>query len=130
MSDMETLKKSGENHQDSQKENEPDHKLPLCVASEINRMRIRLEKMEENDIKVRPLSKALERLEEELEKSGYEIVDLKDKVYNDQMTVEAQFIHDESLDEGKQIITRIITPQVLFSGKLVQIPEIEVSIGS
>jgi hypothetical protein len=109
---------------------QPNHKLPLSVAGEINRMRTRLEKMEEDDIKVRPLTKALERLEEELNGLGYEIVELAGKPYVDGMTGSPQFIRDESLNESERIITRVITPQVLFSGKMVQIPEIEVSTGS
>ena len=108
---------------------QPNHKLPLSVAGEINRMRARLEKMEEQDIKVRPLTKALERLEEELNGLGYEIVELAGKPYVDGMTAECQFLPVDTLGKGEQVITRVITPQVNYNGKLAQVPELEVSVG-
>lgn len=107
----------------------PNHKLPLSVADEINRMRIRLEKMEEEDIKVKPLTKALERLEEQLNTMGYEIIDLKGKPYVDGMTAKCQFIPVDTLGKDEQVITRVITPQVNYNGKLTQVPELEVSVG-
>jgi hypothetical protein len=108
---------------------QPNHKLPLSVAGEINRMRTRLEKMEEEDIKVRPLTKALERLEEELNGLGYEIVEWKGKPYVDGMTAECRFVPVDTLGKDEQVITRVITPQVNYNGKLAQVPELEVSVG-
>ena len=92
-------------------------------------MRARLVKMEEQDIKVRPLSKALERLEEELDDLGYEIVELAGKPYVDGMTAECQFVPVDTLGKDEQVITRVISPQVNYNGKLVQAPELEVSVG-
>ena len=107
----------------------PNHKLPLSVADEINRMRIRLERMEEEDIKVKPLTKALERLEEQLNTMGYEIINLKGKPYVNGMTAKCQFVPVDTLGKDEQMITRVISPQVNYNGKLAQVPELEVSVG-
>ncbi len=45
------------------------------------------------------------------------------------MTVNPRFIPDESLASGDQNITNIIMPQVNYKGKLIQVADIEVSIG-
>jgi predicted nucleic acid-binding Zn-ribbon protein len=108
---------------------EIDHGLPLSVADEINRMRVRLSKMEKENVKVKPLQKALERMEEKLESMGYVMVDLIGKPYIESMSAKPTLIPTESLSSGDKIITRVITPQVSFNGKLIQVPEIEVSIG-
>jgi predicted nucleic acid-binding Zn-ribbon protein len=108
---------------------EKDHGLPLSVADEINRMRIRLAKMEKEDVKVRPLWKALERMEEKLQGLGYEIVDLTGKSYVEGMTAKPTIIPDDSLAEDESIIRRVITPLVNYRGKLIQVPEIEVGVG-
>lgn len=106
-----------------------DHGLPLSVADEINRMRIRLEKMQGEDIKVKPLQKALERMEEKLQDMGYEIVDLTNEPYVEGMTAKPTLIPDDSLSGNQAIITKVISPLVNYQGKILQVPEIEVSVG-
>ena len=106
-----------------------DHTLALAVADEINRMQTRLYILEAKDVKVKPLLKALERLEVQLSLQGYEIVDHKNKPYVEGMTAYPQFEEDNDLEDGKQIISGIIKPQVNYNGKLLQVPEIRVSYG-
>ena len=83
----------------------------------------------EEDVKVKPLQKALERMEDKLESMGYEIVDLAGKPYVKGMTVEAHFIPDENISKGESIILRVIQPQVNFRGRLIQVPKLEVGVG-
>jgi len=45
------------------------------------------------------------------------------------MNAMANFIQSEDLPTGKQVITRIIKPQVNFQGKMIQAAQIEVSVG-
>ena len=59
--------------------------------------------------------------------NGYELVDMLGKPYNDGMKVTANFIEDEDLEEGTQIITGIIKPQINFNGKMIQSAQITVS---
>lgn len=49
------------------------------------------------------------------------------KPYDEGMKVIANFILDENLEEGKQIITGIAKPQVNFNGKMIQAAHITVS---
>lgn len=49
------------------------------------------------------------------------------KPYNEGMRVVANFIPDDTLEEGKQIITGITKPQVNYNGKMIQSAEITVS---
>ena len=109
---------------------EKDHELPLSVADEINRMRIRLAKMENEDVKVKPLQKALERMEEKLQDMGYEIVDMTGQPFVEGMSSKPTLIPVDNLGPGVKTISRMITPMVNYKGKNVQVPEIEVSVGS
>jgi len=110
-------------------EKEIDHSLPLKVAAEIHRMRKRISNMPEDTKGIKPLGKALERLEEELDQKDYEIVDLLGGKYVEGMTVNPRFIPGDSLAPGEQKITKVIMPQVNYKGRLIQVADIEVSIG-
>ena len=75
------------------------------------------------------LSMAIKNIKDNYAASGYEIVEMLGKEYNDGMKVIANFIPDEELETGKQIISRIIKPQVNFKGEMIQAAQIEVSVG-
>ena len=59
--------------------------------------------------------------------NGYELVDMLGKEYNDGMKVTANFVEDENLEEGKQIITGIVKPQINYKGVMIQSAQITVS---
>jgi len=73
------------------------------------------------------LSKGIERIKDNFKAKGYEITDMLGKPYVEGMKVVANFVPDESLPEGSQIITGIIKPQILFNGTMIQAAEITVS---
>jgi hypothetical protein len=106
-----------------------DHTLPLRVGEEIQRMRQRLASLPDDTKGLRPLLKSLERLEEDFTKQGYELVELLNKPYSEEMTVKARFIPSNDLNIGERIITRVIKPLILFHGVMVEMPEVEVSTG-
>ena len=108
---------------------EANHSLPLTVGNEIHRMGNRLKTMDESSHNVKVLNNRLEKLEEEINDKGYEIVDLEGKPFNDGMTVQARFVPDSNLKDGESIITRVIKPQINFKKKLIQAAEVEVSQG-
>jgi len=110
--------------------NEPDHKLPLKVGNEIYRMRQRINSIKSEDKSLIPLSKSLERLEEEFNQGGYEIVDMLNKQFNDGLSVKASFIPSDNLNPGERIITKVIKPQINFNHQAIQMAEIEVSTGN
>lgn len=113
---------------DSEGEN-VDHSLPLKVAAEIHRMRKRVANMPKDTKGIKPLLKALSRLEDELTQKDYEIFELIGKTYNEGMTVTARFVPDEELGADEQIISKVIKPQVNYCGKIIQVADVEVSIG-
>jgi len=61
------------------------------------------------------------------EKDKKKIVNMLGKPYNEGMKVVANFVPDDSLEEGKQIITGIIKPQINYRGVMIQAAQITVS---
>jgi len=110
--------------------NTSDHKLPLKVGNEIYRMRQRISFIKSEDKSLIPLSKSLERLEEEFNQGGYEIIDMLNKQFNDGLSVKATFIPSDNLNPGERIITKVIKPQINFNHEAIQMAEIEVSTGN
>jgi hypothetical protein len=124
---LQLLKKQPPSNQ--QQESEIDHSLALRVGEEIHRMRKRIENMPEETKGIGALKNSLMRLEEEFNDSGYEIINLLGKAWNDGLTVEARFVPSDDLKPGEEIITKIIKPQINFKGVLIKVAEIEVSTG-
>ncbi len=106
-----------------------DHSLALKVADEIIRIQKNLSRMDESTKGLKQLNSSVQRIQDNFASNGYELVDMLGKEYNDGMKVSANFIPSEDLDTGKQIITRIIKPQVNFKGAMIQAAQIEVSVG-
>ena len=106
-----------------------DHTLPLKVGEEIFRMRVRLNALPEDTKGLKPLQKSLERLEEEFNQKGYEMVNMLGLKYDEGMSVKAKFIASDELEVGQANITKVIKPQINFKGISIQDAEIEVSTG-
>ena len=104
-----------------------DHSLALKVADEIVRIEMNLSRMDSSIKGHKQLSKAVERIKNNFLANGYEMVDMLGKPYNDGMKVVANFVSDENLKDGEQIITGIIKPQVNYNGKMIQAAQITVS---
>ena len=107
--------------------NQIDHSLALKVADEIVRIEMNLSRMDASIKGHKQLSKAVERIKNNFLANGYEMVDMLGKPYNDGMKVVANFVSDENLKDGEQIITGIIKPQVNYNGKMIQAAQITVS---
>lgn len=106
---------------------EIDHSLAKKVADEIARIELNLSRMDTSVKGYKQLSKAVERIKNNFLAQGYEIVDMLGKNYNGGMRVIANFVMDESLKEGEQIITGITKPQINYKGTMIQAAEITVS---
>lgn len=106
-----------------------DHSLALKVADEIIRIQKNLGRMDESTKGLKQLNSSVQRIQDNFASNGYELVDMLGKEYNDGMKVSANFVPSEDLETGKQIITRIIKPQVNFKGAMIQAAQIEVSVG-
>lgn len=85
--------------------------------------------MDEGTKGLKQLSKAVERIRDNFASNGYEMVDMVGKSYDEGMKVEVNFTPDENLGPNEAIIKRIIKPQILFNGKMIQTGHVEVSQG-
>lgn len=106
---------------------EQDHSLALKVADEIVRIELNISHMDASVKGYKQLAKAVQRIKDNFSANGYEIVDMLGKPYSDGMKVTANFVSDEDLEQGKQIITGITKPQINYNGKMIQAAQITVS---
>lgn len=107
--------------------NEVDHNLVKALADRITFMEMTLYKMDSSVRGHRHLSRTIEQMKDNLKVYGYEIVEMLGKPYNEGMRVTANFVEDPELEEGKQIITGIIKPQINYNGVMIQSAQITVS---
>ena len=108
---------------------EPDHSFALKVADEIVRIQKNIQQMDASTKGLKQLSASVKRIQENFISQGYEVVDMLGNEYNDGMKVIANFVSTDDLPTGKQVITRIIKPQVNFQNEMIQAAQIEVSVG-
>lgn len=106
-----------------------DHSLVLKVADEVIRIQKNLSRMDDKTKGLKQLGSSVIRIQENFAANGYELVEMLGKEYNDGMKVTANFTPSEDLETGKQIISRIIKPQVNYKGEMIQSAQIEVSVG-
>ena len=106
---------------------EVDHSLALKVADEIVRIELNLSRMDSSVKGYKQLAKAVERIKNNFLANGYEIIDMLGKPYNEGMKVVANFVPDDTLKEGEQIITGITKPQINYNGQMIQSAQITVS---
>ena len=104
-----------------------DHSLALKVADEIVRIELNLSRMDPSIKGYKQLAKAMQRIKDNFQANGYEIVDMLGKPYNEGMRVRADFVIDESLPLGIQKITSITRPQINYNGEMVQNAQVIVS---
>jgi len=106
---------------------EKDHSLVLKVADEVTRILMNLEVMDKEIKGYKQLKKYSESILDNLKAYGYEIPQLIGMNYNSGMNMDAKLELDESVEIGKQIIKRIIKPQVNFGGKMIQAAKVTVA---
>lgn len=106
---------------------EQDHSLALKVADEIVRIELNMLRMDASVKGYKQLAKAVQRIKDNFSANGYEIVDMLGKAYSDGMKVTANFVSDDDLEQGKQVITGITKPQINYNGKMIQAAQITVS---
>lgn len=104
-----------------------EQKLITSLADRITFMEMTLYKMDSSVRGHKQLSKSIKQMKDNLLANGYELVDMLGREYHEGMKVTANFVEDENLPEGKQIITGIIKPQINYHGKMIQSAQITVS---
>ena len=106
---------------------EEQHELIKLISNRLTFIKVTLSKMDPKVRGYKQLSKSIEQIYNNLKVKGYEIIDYINEPYNDGMKVIANFIEDDSLDVGTQIITSATKPQINYNGKMIQSAEITVS---
>jgi uncharacterized transporter YbjL len=109
--------------------NEIDHSLALKVADEIVKMQMNLVHMDGKVRGHKQLTIAVTNVFDNFKANGYEIVDLLNKPYNDGMNMDASKEPDPTLNEGEQIIRRIIKPEIHYNNKMIQKAQVIVAYG-
>jgi hypothetical protein len=109
---------------------EPDHSLALKVASEINLIERNINLMDPKTKGLKQLQASVGKLKDNLSANGYVMPELLGKPFNQGLKViVSSTIPDENLDEGQEIISKILIPAVLYNEKMIQTAQIEVSVG-
>ena len=106
---------------------ESEQQLIKTLADRITFMEMTLYKMDSSVRGHKQLSKSIVQMKDNMLANGYEIVDMLGKPYHEGMKVTANFIEDEELEQGKQVITGIIKPQINYKGEMIQAAQITVS---
>lgn len=106
---------------------EKDHSLVLKVADEVTRILMNLEVMDKEIRGYKHLKKYSESILDNLKAYGYEIPVLIGQPYSPGLNMVATLEFDESIEQGKQIIKRIIKPQVNYNNKMIQAAKVIVA---
>jgi len=117
------------NSQGAGENKEVDHSLALKVADEIIRIQKNLTRMGKKTKGLKQLNASVKRIQDNFASNGYELVEMLGKSYNDGIKASVNFIPDEDLRMGEQIVSRIIKPQVNYQGVMIQTAQIEVNQG-
>ena len=109
---------------------EPDHSLPLKLASEINLIERNIGLMDSGTKGLKQLSKSVGKLKDNLAANGYEMPELLGKAFNQGMKViVVSTLPDENLKSDEEIITKVLIPQVNFRDTMIQSAQIETTKG-
>lgn len=114
------------NENKAPKEHKEDHSFALKVGDEIAKIETNLSKMDPEVRGYKQLKQALKRIKDNFNAHGYEIVELLGLDYNDGMPFEAQFVPDDTLPEGKRVISGITRLQINYNGAMIQSAKITV----
>jgi hypothetical protein len=122
------------NKNDSNKDDEKSINvtaLILKISDEIIRIANNLYHMDEDIKGKKQIEKSLERIKDTFVVNHIEIKEMLRLPYNEGMNVKVQnWIENDKITEGEQMITRVIKPQVNILGKIYQNAEVEVTIGT
>lgn len=101
--------------------------LLLLMATEINRMETNLLRMDSTIRGFTQLQRSIKRMKTYLASYGFELVEMVGKPYNMGIVADADFVTDNSLKQGEQVIRTVNRPQVNFKGVMIQKADIVVA---
>lgn len=103
------------------------HELIKVIANRLAFIKVTLSKMDPDTRGYRQLKKSVEQIYNNIKVKNYEILDYLNEPYNDGMKATANFVEDDNLPKGTQIITGVTKPQINYQGEMIQSAEIIVS---
>lgn len=106
---------------------DPDHSLVKALADRITFMEMTLYRMDSSVKGHKHLTRSIKQMKDNLLANGYELVEMLGKDYVEGMKVTPSFNYDETLENGKRIITGITKPQINYKGQMIQAAQITVS---
>ncbi len=121
------LKLKQEEKAPTKEADEKDHSLVLKVADEVTRILMNLEVMDKEIRGYKHLKKYSESILDNLKAYGYEIPVLMGQPYSQGLNMVATLEFDENIEQGKQVIKRIIKPQVNYNHKMIQAAKVIVA---
>jgi predicted RNase H-like nuclease (RuvC/YqgF family) len=96
----------------------PDHSLALKLADEITLMERNITLMDSTTKGLKQLNRSISKLKDNLAANGYEIPELLNKPYDEGLKCHiVNTIQDENLEQGVQMISKIIKPQAIIRTK-------------
>lgn len=99
----------------------------ISMVNEMARMELNISRMEPETKGRKQLMKSIERMKLHLKNSGIEVPQLLGQPYDAGLRADVQFVADDALPQGAQIITSVVRPQININGMIVQKAEIIVS---
>lgn len=106
-----------------------DHALAIALGEEIYKLMKRNKELSDKSQIFEELKTSLRRLWTAFREKGYEVVDLQDKTYHDDMPAKADFFLTHELLPGEQIVSRVIRPLIKHNNVTIQEAEVEVMVG-
>ncbi len=105
---------------------EIDHSLPLKVADEITIIERNISFMDKNVKGIKQLLRSVQKLKDNLNANGYEIPDLIGTQYHPGMKIIlVNSVIDDNIEKDKEIITKVIKPQVNYMDRIIQSAQVE-----
>lgn len=107
---------------------ETDHSLPLKLADEITVIERNISFMDKNVKGIKQLLRSVQKLKDNLSANGYEIPELLGIQYHPGMKIiVVNSIIDDNIENDKELITKVIKPQVNYKDRIIQSAQVETS---
>lgn len=99
-----------------------DHSLMLKLADDVAIMETNLSGLNKEQDGYEKLKQSIDSLKKTALDSGYEFIGYIGQEYRPNMPCDADFIHDENIEQGKSVISAMIKMQVNYQGQMIQKP--------
>ncbi len=99
-----------------------DHSFILKLADDVAIMETNLSGLAKDQDGYAKLKESIDALKKTAADSGYEFIGYIGQEYRPNMPCDADFIHDDAIEQGKSVISAMIKMQVNYQGQMIQKP--------